>query len=373
MSSKIAIAGDLHLGGALSRHKALLSDYMRAARLLVEAARREGAASLILPGDVMDAPAANGGVCAAMKTLVDGFDQVFFVEGNHDLQADGDPHPMEALGATALREGAPVETRDGVVLAGWGYKLRQKFKESVAETMADVAADILVVHQSERALQGFAPDFDRRDVALESGWIVCGHTHVCDLDPTNRFLSPGVLHPQNIEQTGGAGAVYLYDPSTREIAKAASGVPFRKVVRARVGCDGDLDVLRRSVAAAHVDGYGAPYVVLEMLPKAPFDEAFEIVRECPHRIDRRGLVLDDAGCGDAFATGDMGVGAADRMIMGLERELRDDEADIGELAADLIRNSAESRLEVLRRETGGVRGWNADGRDVKRGGRGGFA
>jgi DNA repair exonuclease SbcCD nuclease subunit len=165
---------------------------------------------LILAGDILDEKKVDA---VSLKHFTDFVDdlydagvRVFFIQGNHDLDA---MHVASVQGATSLNE--KTVRIDDRMIHGLDWRPREKLKEDLLKVPD---CDVLVLHCSFEHLLGFkdASDLTLEDIPENVKNVFVGDVHttnVTTLRGTGACVSPGALHPCDITQGGAHGCYKL--------------------------------------------------------------------------------------------------------------------------------------------------------------------
>ena len=204
---------------------------------------------VILGGDVFDASRIDAATLRAFTEFVDTLFEndirVYVIQGNHDK--DGTAAFAEIQGAVSLDK--TLIELDGRTFYGLNWMPR----EELIDTLPTVpACDYLVLHAMFEHLVTFtgACDLSLDDIPTQVGNVLVGDVHINDvtsLRSTGVCISPGPLHPCNIEQQGPHGFYAL--PAGAEQWEFCK-IPTREIMRFRFIDAGAADTIEQYIEAA---------------------------------------------------------------------------------------------------------------------------
>jgi DNA repair exonuclease SbcCD nuclease subunit len=302
----IAFAADLHLCRYVWRSRRdLEGDSFRALeemkKSLLEVQETCGDLKVVLGGDIFDSNKVDGSTLRAFTDFVDGLREqdvpVYFVQGNHDRDA------REAL--AGIQGAIPLNGRivelDGAKFYGLDWLPREELLAAVA---AIPTCDFLVMHG---AFQHLIPQVkEAADLSLDMlpltvGNVLVGDIHVRDVSTFRGrgiCVSPGALHPCNIEQ-GGAHGYTLIEAATGNYTEV--DIPTRQIVRLTVTNDEELELAKAEASKAHV----ASVPGLETLVEIKYSREMSAVEEWPQAYPGVRFFLRSVATGKLFGSDDI--------------------------------------------------------------------
>ena len=318
---KILHTADIHLDSPLRslamRDEALREKVQTATRTafsrVVDAAIEEGAAALLISGDLFDGAARSvrtgAFLVGQLYRLRDAKIRVFCVKGNHDAEnpvTGGIPWPdnVHVFGAT----GGKVEIDEGVWIHGVSFSGRHAEDSLLPKFKApeEGAVNIAMLHTSLSGAAGHDP-YAPCSVADLSGmgfdyWAL-GHVHKASIHSKDPWIvMPGTLQGRDIGESGPKSATLITIGDSSRIEEVreipTSVIEFLNVEVDATGLEGDdsLRNLLRERMQEVADGLESDAGAVRVTISGETDMNWRIQRDMDHWTEVVGNIAEDTRC-----------------------------------------------------------------------------
>lgn len=266
---RIVHAADLHLGYRQYGEATREEDFYAAMKEVFDTARREGASTVILAGDTLDAakPPAHAIARLVQEVRAAASDGIttYGIDGNHDLTG-GDwlnVCGIQHIGGKIVEVGGSPGVRIGGIDA---CRMSQFFERLSALGKDGHKAEILVIHQAVKELSNFnGAEFSASAISMAASelgvqYVAMGDIHCyAEQDISGiRFVYPGSTEVNSSDDVDEK-SVSLIEWDGEKVTSRRTPIKTRKFIRCTISDMSLVDEVREAVKAGEVPFIFAQY------------------------------------------------------------------------------------------------------------------